>query len=147
MNKLKIAAVSLVLGLGTPVLADSADEIKCLADNIYFEARSEDIDGQVAVAWVTLNRRDANGFRDTVCKVVWQTEQFSWTHDGKSDIPAEPIAYQIAYTIAKDLYENYEYFDDPTYGATYYHANYANPYWVPSFDRVATIGKHIFYRG
>lgn len=147
MNKLKAACVSLVLGLGTPVLADSADEIKCLADNIYFEARSEPLDGQVAVAWVTINRRDEDGFRDTICGVVWQTSQFSWTHDGKSDIPSERIAYKIAYAIANDLYVNYEYFDDPTYGSTYYHAHYVNPSWSNRFTWITDIGNHIFYRG
>jgi hypothetical protein len=33
-----------------------------------------------------------------------------------------------------------------TSGATYYHADYVMPYWAPTLVRVATIGRHIFYR-
>ena len=42
----------------------------CLALNVYFEARSEDVVGQYAVAEVTLNRVASDRFPDTVCDVV-----------------------------------------------------------------------------
>ncbi len=122
-------------------------EIACLATNMYHEARSESIDGQVAVAWVTINRRDADAFRDTICGVVWQTTQFSWTHDGKSDYPANRELYEIDVSIARDMYYNYQRFTDPTDGSTYYHANYVSPYWKDRFEQVVAIDNHIFYKG
>lgn len=131
------------------------EEIKCLADNIYFEARSESIDGQEAVAWVTINRRDAGGFRNTICEVVkqkWRNDngvyicQFSWYCDGKSDTPIDYAAYDIAEKLAEDLYYNFRKLDDPTVGSTYYHATYVSPAWRSMFERVAHIGKHVFYR-
>lgn len=134
---------------------NAPEEIKCLADNIYFEARSESIDGQAAVAWVTLNRRDVDGFRNTICKVThqkWRNDdgilicQFSWHCDGKSDIPTEHEAYSIAKALATDLYYNYRELADPTQGSTYYHATYVSPSWRTMFQRVAYVGKHIFYR-
>ena len=79
----QIFEVEEAIRLSEELAAFDLVEITCLAINIYFEARSEPIEGQVAVAWVTLNRRDAEGFRDTVCIVVHQYMQFSWTHDGK----------------------------------------------------------------
>jgi spore germination cell wall hydrolase CwlJ-like protein len=59
----------------------------CLALNMFFEARNESLIGQVMVAEVTLNRVANARFPDTVCEVVWQDRQFSWTHDGKTDNP------------------------------------------------------------
>lgn len=131
-------------------------EIDCLAINIYFEARSESLEGQAAVAWVTLNRRDAEGFRDTTCKVVYQRWknpegvyicQFSWYCDTQSDYPLEKEAYAIAYAIAKDIYYHVDSFTDITKGATFYHADYVTPYWAKSFELVTTIGRHMFYKG
>ncbi|WP_419584734.1 cell wall hydrolase, partial [Thiolapillus sp.] len=54
-------------------------DIECLAQNIYHEARGEPVAGQVAVAYVVLNRV-ARQIRGTdVCEVVWAPHQFSWT--------------------------------------------------------------------
>jgi len=64
-----------------------AAEIKCLADNIYFEALTESDAGKIAVANVTMNRVKHPAFPNSVCDVVWEPKQFSWTHDGKSDKP------------------------------------------------------------
>ena len=121
-------------------------EITCLATNIYHEARGESIQGQQAVAYVTINRVIDIGFRDTICKVVYQLGQFSWTEDGLSDITNEHLAYDTAYIIAKSVYNNWGQFPDPTQGATYYHADYITPYWASSFTRSVIIDSHIFYR-
>src|SRR5210317_144981 len=63
------------------------DDMYCLQQNIYFEARNQSINGQIAVAWVTLHRVDDPRYPNTICEVVWQRKQFSWTHDGKSGKP------------------------------------------------------------
>ena len=45
---------------------------RCLTDALYFEARGENIFGQVAVAEVILNRVDTKSYPNSVCGVVHQ---------------------------------------------------------------------------
>lgn len=128
-----------------------SEEIDCLALNVYFEARNQSLRGQKAVAWVTLNRMYTARYPDTICEVVWQPRQFSWTHDGLSDVPGgnviEDAAWEEAQQVAIDvLAADFENMQDPTRGATHYHADYVNPYWTDSYDKVASIGEHIFYK-
>jgi spore germination cell wall hydrolase CwlJ-like protein len=125
----------------------SDEDMYCLAQNIYFEARNQPVQGQRAVARVTLNRVDSNDYPDSICDVVWQRRQFSWTHDGLSDIPREQEAWELAQSVALAAVANHfvnRY--DPTYGATHYHANYVDPYWADYYEEVAVVGDHIFYR-
>ena len=77
------------------------EAVLCLALNVYFEARSEPINAQFAVAEVTMNRVNSDAYPDTVCEVVWQRKQFSWTHDGKSDNPKDGHAWRVALAVAK----------------------------------------------
>lgn len=121
-----------------------AAQIKCLADNIYFEALTESEAGWVAVANVTMNRVNNPAFPDSVCDVVWEPKQFSWTHDGKSDKPGSEESYKKVYAVAKEVY--YGRITDITEGATFYHADYVNPSWNRVMERVAKIDRHIFYK-
>ena len=124
--------------------------VKCLAMNIYWEARSEPIAGQVAVAAVTLNRVEDKRFPDDVCNVVRQGGeirrnrcQFSWWCDGKKDEPREAEAWRRANTLARLTAAGV--IEDPTGGAMWYHADYVEPYWAEAKKQVTKIGKHIFY--
>ena len=120
----------------------------CLALNIFFEARNEPIDGQIMVAEVTLNRVASNRYPDSVCDVVWQRKQFSWTHDGLHDDPTrmsylDRQAWRDIQTLAKDILdEKVEMFGT---GATMYHATYVEPYWADSYEFVGQVGEHLFY--
>lgn len=119
----------------------------CLALNVYFEARSEAINAQFAVAQVTMNRVLSNKYPDTVCDVVWQRKQFSWTHDGKSDRPREEQAWRRAkWVAAVTLNDVDNSVDILPRSALYFHADYVKPYWVSSLVKVTQIGRHIFYR-
>jgi N-acetylmuramoyl-L-alanine amidase len=133
----------LLLGCASAYESD-ASEIKCLADNIYFEAVTESQAGQVAVANVTMNRVNSPKFPNNVCEVVWEPKQFSWTHDGKSDTPDDKKAYNEVYKIAQKVY--YGNIVDITEGATFYHADYVNPSWAKVMERVGKIDRHIFYK-
>ena len=117
----------------------------CLALNIYFEARSEEPMGQLAVAEVTLNRVTSSRYPDTVCEVVWQRRQFSWTHDGKSDKPKDARAWDMAVRAATLAMKHR---DVVIVGneVTHYHADYVKPYWTTAYERVAKVGTHIFYK-
>lgn len=119
----------------------------CLALNVYFEARSEPIIAQFAVAQVTMNRVQSDAYPNTVCDVVWDKQQFSWTHDGKSDRPKEREAWETAQWVANTaLRDNGKYLYVVPTDALHYHADYVTPYWVTGCVRVSQIGRHIFYR-
>jgi spore germination cell wall hydrolase CwlJ-like protein len=119
----------------------------CLALNVYFEARSEPIIAQFAVAQVTMNRVQSDAYPNTVCDVVWDNQQFSWTHDGKSDRPKEREAWETAQWVANTaLRDNGKYLYVVPTDALHYHADYVTPYWVTGCVRVSQIGRHIFYR-
>lgn len=121
-------------------------DLHCLALNIYFEARNESTLAQRAVAWVTINRAYHTDYPNTLCEVVWDKKQFSWTHDGKSDKPTDNAAWNLAQTIAAEMILNYKDRPDPTEGAIMYHADYSKPYWRKQYNRVVQIDSHIFYR-
>ena len=79
------------------------EEVDCLAKNIYFEAKTESIKGQVAVGLVTLNRVMGRHYPNTVCEVVYERKQFSWYSDGLSDRPRQFAAWEEARLIASAL--------------------------------------------
>ena len=119
----------------------------CLALNVYFEARSEPIVAQFAVAQVTMNRVKSAQYPDNVCDVVWDNRQFSWTHDGKSDKPKEKAAWERAQWVAKiTLEDNDNSISVVPNDTVHYHADYVTPYWITGCVRVSQIGRHIFYR-
>ncbi|HEX7052882.1 MAG TPA: cell wall hydrolase [Burkholderiales bacterium] len=117
--------------------------LDCLARNIYFEARGEPLAGQYAVAEVTMNRRGWGPFRKTVCEIVYQPGAFSWTSMRRLPEPSGP-AWERARRVAEAVYSHRH---TPTLrGARYYHAVYVRPEWAKEKQRVARIGRHIFYR-
>lgn len=122
---------------------DATAEIHCLALNVYHEARSEPDQGKFAVAQVTINRVRSPRYPDSICKVVWQRGQFSWTRDGRPDFPHERRAWEKALWVAVVAY----YFHplNMVGDATQYHAVYVHPYWCRARHPVARIGRHVFY--
>jgi N-acetylmuramoyl-L-alanine amidase len=120
-------------------------EAYCLAQVIYFEARGEPTKGQLAVAQVTINRRDSNLFPSTICGVVSQKNpcQYSWYCDGKSNtLPNSEEAYR-AQLLAIDILINNP--DDVTGGALFFHSTSVNPGWH-NLEKTVEIGAHVFYR-
>lgn len=128
--------------------APAQKQVKCLAENIYFESAHEPDQGKLAVAFVTLNRTRHKDFPSSVCEVVTQktksTCQFSWFCLVKDKTPRNDEIYQKILDMASFVYINYDKIDDPTSGALYYHADYVNPKWK-NLNRITTIGRHIFY--
>lgn len=123
--------------------------LECLAVAVFFEARSEPIEGQYAVAEVVMNRVMDPRWPDTICGVVFQDRQFSFTHDGKSDKMEkyaqndviEWKAMNQARTIAKQVFdEGYTELE-----ATHYHATSVRPSWAKHYKQVGRIGSHVFY--
>jgi spore germination cell wall hydrolase CwlJ-like protein len=129
---------------------DSARQMRCLGEAIYFEARSEPEAGQAAVAQVVLNRVRSGIFPTNVCAVVYQDRnrpfacQFSFACEGRSLRIEEPAAWATATRIAQAVVSGANY-NPKLVEALNYHANYVYPFWAPSLRRVDRIGAHIFY--
>ncbi len=138
---------------GVPVVLDGETlekEQRCLAEAIYFEARSEGEDGRAAVAQVVVNRVRSGDFPDSVCGVVYENRhrrlacQFSFACTGKSLRISEPERWQEAKQIARDVYEGRLYLEEIG-SATHYHADYVQPDWAKRLRKMEVIGRHIFY--
>ena len=143
-------------------------EVYCMAENIYYEARNEKIQGQFAVASVTLNRAKDARFPKSICGVVQQSARskitnrlvcaFSWycENDKKGkEIPVRNIdgsinqavvdQFQVASIIAITVLGGNV--DDNTKGATHFHNPFtSNPAWKHEFIKTISIGNHDFYR-
>ena len=145
---------SLLFMIANNAWSDTKRELRCLALNVYHEARGEPVEGQLAVALVTMNRVHSKSYPDQVCKVVWQRRQFSWTHDGRSDSPRDKKAWQMANKIASFVYQKYDEFHglsggalDITQGALHYYApKHADPSWARVKEVTNRIGGHIFLK-
>lgn len=145
-----LIAPSVATPAGAEPRIDIAEEIGCLALNIYFEARGEPDLGKIAVAHVVLNRVADRRFPSTVCDVVRQGGedelhrcQFSWWCDGQSDRPRDTRSWDAVKTVAQKVYWGFS--DDPTYGALWYHADSVSPSWGKVFQPGPKIGQHQFY--
>ncbi len=129
---------------------DARRATDCLTQAIYYEARSEPLDGQRAVAQVVLNRVRDRAFPHSVCGVVYQGSerrtgcQFSFTCDGSMNHPLQPTAWDRARLVAQAALAGSVY--APIGSATHYHANYVLPWWASSLTRIGAVGSHIFYR-
>mgnify|MGYP003138260707 FL=1 len=124
--------------------------LMCLALNIYFEARSEPIEGQIAIAEVTLNRVASANYPNDVCSVVLQENkdgcQFSWWCDGKSDQPREHNSLRTSKALAELMLKEGHHITVIGNEATHYHNNEVHPYWANDLHKIRRIGKHIFYK-
>src|SRR5437867_3474354 len=124
--------------------------LECLASAIYYEAGSQDDDGERAVAQVVLNRVRHPAFPASVCGVVYEGStrqtgcQFTFTCDGSLYREPDAAGWRRAYGIAQAALAGSVY--APVGYATHYHANYVVPYWASTLAKNAVVGAHIFYR-
>lgn len=120
-------------------------ETQCLATAVYFEARGESLEGQLAVANVVINRAASGRYPTSWCAVVKQKAQFSFVRNGefpyvdpsctsyaKASAIARIAARRLASVIPQDV--------------LWYHADYVAPNWRERLSMVEKIGAHIFYR-
>ena len=137
----------------------SDKELHCLALNVYFEARDQDPDGQFAVADVVMHRVNHSNYPDTICGVVkqgvyhtWSPDMprkdmchFHWYCDRLSDNPIDSDAFEAAMYVATTVLKDPDYIPVIEY-ALMYHADYMVPYWAGSYQKITSIGQHVFYR-
>jgi spore germination cell wall hydrolase CwlJ-like protein len=142
------AAAPFKVTFATP--ADRLRALECLTATIYYEAATEPLDGQRAVAQVVLNRVRHPAYPNTVCGVVFQGHeratgcQFTFTCDGA--IRRTPMASIWARAKAVALEALAGKVHAPVGWATHYHTNWVVPYWSSSLVKLANVGTHIFYR-
>ena len=120
-------------------------ETNCLATAVYFEARGESAEGQLAVARVVMNRAASGRYPPSWCETVRQHAQFSFVRNGELPSPdyysgswsravgiAKIAASKVLTALPQDV--------------LWYHANYVAPTWRRNLTEVQKIGAHIFYR-
>jgi spore germination cell wall hydrolase CwlJ-like protein len=133
-------------------------QLNCLAKNIFYEAGSESLSGQAAVARVVMNRI-AHGFGKNPCAVVYQVShvdklvddeihkvklcQFSWVCEGKGDPNKNNPKYKHAEQVAYDVLAYDAYTEVVPKSALFFHNLTVDPLWP--YKQVAKIGNHIFY--
>lgn len=133
------------------------EQLRCMANNIYFEAGAEPFMGKVAVARVVMNRIE-HGYAATPCKVIGQASpakrqvndeevkmicQFSWVCEGKSMPNKMTTTYRQAEEIARQVLSENKWSELIPDNVLFFHSNRVNPGW--SYRRAFTIGNHIFY--
>jgi N-acetylmuramoyl-L-alanine amidase len=132
-------------------------EVDVLARTVWGEARGEGDVGMVAVAHVILNRvqiaQDRGGkywWGGNIIQVCQKPYQFScWNRSDPNfrklqSIDATDFYFSTALRIARGAIKGV-LDDDPTQGATHYHAAGISPYWTRNEKPTAVIGDHIFY--
>ena len=125
-------------------------EKMCLARNLFYEARGEGEHGMVLVGHVTLNRMKSPRYPNSICEVVYQPKQFSWTMKyGRTSRPQQknPDVWKKTVALAERVYEEHKKGIDPTGSAKYfYNPTLANPRWASAKTVTARHGQHVFLR-
>jgi spore germination cell wall hydrolase CwlJ-like protein len=142
-----------------PPITVDLKQLACMAKNIFYEAGSESVLGQAAVARVVVNRVKY-GFAKTPCGVVFQTTlvdredeegalvqtklcQFSWVCEGKDEPSKFNARYIQAKQIAYDVLAFDAYKEVVPKTTLFFHNLTVNPNWP--YKRVAQIDNHVFY--
>jgi spore germination cell wall hydrolase CwlJ-like protein len=144
------AAVPRPRSLGELVEVYAADDVAeeqqaCLAKGVYFEARGESLEGQLAVADVILNRAASGKYPSSICGVITQKAQFSFIKDGQFPEPKKQTkAWRKAVAVARIARERLD--AAVPSDVLWYHADYVQPIWRHGLAKVDQVGVHIFYR-
>jgi spore germination cell wall hydrolase CwlJ-like protein len=123
-------------------------ERRCLAEAVYFEGRSETIEGQIAVAQVVLNRVRSGKWPDTICAVVRQGRGDSCQFPGvckAGERPSETdTSWQRAAWIADDAAAGRAWLSELS-DATHYHNASLKPPWRLSMKFIRKVGWRMYY--
>lgn len=149
----KPAEISVPLPLTIHTISESRyfsindKELDCLANNIYYEARNQSELGQLAVGLVTVTRAKHEKWSKTICGVVYEPKQFTWTWDKKQNLKAhdDSLQYLHALNLASRILAGDFESTREMFTADYYHTTAVHPGWARKMERVAIIDNHIFY--
>ncbi|MBV9993398.1 MAG: cell wall hydrolase [Alphaproteobacteria bacterium] len=126
-------------------------EHRCLSEVMYYEARGEGRDGQMAVAEVVFHRLRHGHYGHSICAVVYEgqgtaTCQFSFACDGQLAVRKSTGAWRSAETLAARILTGEVALRDVTGDATHFHNASVSPDWADDMQRTVQIGNHVFYR-
>jgi len=132
-------------------MAQLLAEHRCLSEVMYYEARGEGKDGQMAVAEVVFHRLRHGHYGHSICAVVYEGAgthgcQFSFACDGELTEAKSGAAWRSAETLAARILTGETALHDITGDATHFHAVSVAPDWADNMERTVQIGNHIFYK-
>ena len=146
------ASVTVAAPSQDPVMVELLREHRCLSDALYYEARGEGKQGEMAIAEVIFTRLRKGTYGHSICNVVYAGAgrhgcQFSFACDGKSlRRPRAYAAWQRAQYLAAQIMVGQARLTNITEGATNFHSIAVNPDWAFEMEKTTQIGNHIFYR-
>lgn len=127
-------------------------DMDCLAKAIFFEARGESYTGKLMVANVIQNRiKFGKPFATTICKVVYQPHQFSWTRNKwKRNTTFRVVAHKFSYRERQEILDTTKIAlsivllqTKPKTSATHFSTG---SFRFGQLIRLAKVGNHVFYR-
>jgi spore germination cell wall hydrolase CwlJ-like protein len=132
-------------------MAQLLAEHRCLSEVMYYEARGEGTDGQMAVAEVVFHRLRHGKYGHSICGVVYEGAassgcQFSFACNGELAQHKSPIAWHNTEILAARILAGQIALRDTTGDATHFHAVSVNPDWADDMERTVQIGNHVFYK-
>lgn len=149
--------------LGVPMKTEDAtifnalDDKQALALAIYGEARGENTEGKIAVAWVIVNRAKHGGwYGDNIKGVAYKKNQFSCFNSNDPNYEKlKKIALNFnkalqdkvlasCYTIAKGVLSGT--IESNVKDATHYHTTAIKPSWLKGVEFITKIQNHKFYK-
>lgn len=148
-----LTATTSINGNGRHLIANAKEasrQEQCLAEAVYYEARSERLPGQKAVAEVILNRVNSKHFPNTICGVVYQGAerttgcQFSFTCDGATARLPRGKSWKRAQQVAEHMIVGAS--APMTWRSTHYHTTEVNPAWSKTLRQTRQYDTHVFYR-
>lgn len=126
-----------------PMIDVDPQQLKCLSEAIYHEARGEDYHGQLYVGFVIKNRVMSDQFRNSYCDVIYAPSQFSYTHELTDKTMYEPDAGQFAEDVARIVMTTPTPFPKTMF---FYHATHMTPNWnFNLLEAYVKVGNHVFY--
>lgn len=139
----------------TDVLTEYHQELGCLQELLFYEARGTGTKGMTAVAQVLQNRKKSSKFPSTYCGVSKAKRQFSFHQDkhrqyvDKRPYSIDTTAWNTAGTIAY-LTVNDELIDPfKSFGVgavMYYHGKTVKPSWSTKLQLVYSDAFHRYYK-
>jgi N-acetylmuramoyl-L-alanine amidase len=135
---LTIAAVAWGFFLSSYSEASLTKTEKCHVENIYHEARGEGWAGWALVKATVENRVSDSRWPSSVCEVVHQPKQFSWTID-PNEVTDTDSWNLIVNFVKEGSHSNFG-------GATYYHEKSINPWWAEHYEYLGKVGNHLYYK-
>lgn len=123
----------------------NSDDLKCMTDNLYFEAAGEPILGQAMVGHSVINRVKDSRWKDSVCGVIYQPKQYSWTLSPTKEID-DFKTYQFLESLAFTLLSNMDS-QEATGVTNYLRCDVRDKVdWWKDMTFLGRIGDHCFYK-